>query len=579
MFFSKKNILVIYLLAVSLNSLFFYLIPPGYYDRNANLALSLAMLAMIPLAGYRPLFSVVVHLTTFMGTVLLAYLASQSGGVNSVAVLWLNVLALPVLLLLGPLATLVWIGILLMTILALFLATFYGVISAQVNITQQAIPWALMNSTFAVANLMFAVRLYEHLHELQLEKLNLRNEELKATHLALLEAQSHKDEFVAAVGHELRTPMNAILGFNGLLREELAGQPENVEVVEHIRRSTGHLLKVVNDILDFSQLQAGKLQLYPVDFELADGVADLQRNFQHKADEKSLRFSIILDPALPARIHADRQRCLQTLRNLLDNAFKFTEHGSVTLTLLACDTGLRCEVADTGRGVAQAQHAQIFRRFEHADVQTTRAYGGTGLGLSICEKLVKLQGGHIGVTSLAGGGSLFWFEIPFDPAAPMALSDTSKETGAAMGQSALAEAEVKGVPLNVLVVDDNAINLMVARLQLQKLWPQANIVTLDSGAKALQLLETQSFDIALIDMVMPEMDGLQLTQQIRQRFPAMTAHMPILALTANTNPVDRQRCLDAGMDAVLDKPMEPEILEHTVTQQILLSRRRIQHDT
>ena len=557
--FSRKNILVVYLAAVSLNSLLFYLIPPGYYDRNANLVTTFLLAAMIPLAWKRQLFPYLVHLATLIGVVLVAYIAAESGGINSMAIVWLNVLALPVLLL-GPVATVGWIAVILLTILGLFLATLHGLVDSHANITQQAVPWAAMNCVLAVANLMLGVRLYDHLHEQQLKQLHLRNEELKATHQALLQAQAHKDEFVAAVGHELRTPMNAILGFNGVLRQELADQPEHVEVVDHIRRSTGHLLQVVNDILDFSQLQAGRLDLRPVDFDLSGLMNDALALARERALEKQLVLTGMLDPGLPARVHADRQRLMQILRNLLDNALKFTEHGTITMRLRQQDGRLRFEVSDTGRGIAPAQQAQIFHRFEHADVQTTRAYGGTGLGLSICEKLVTLHGGRIGVDSSEGRGALFWFDIPLVVARTAAPADW--QTLPDLGDEAL----------NILVVDDNAMNLMVARLQLQKCWPQAHVTTVNSAAQALVLLDEQAFDIALVDMVMPGMDGMQLTRQVHRRFPAITARMPIVALTANSNPVDRQRCLDAGMDDVLGKPMDPATLVQVVTRRVAQAR-------
>jgi signal transduction histidine kinase/ActR/RegA family two-component response regulator len=553
--------LVVYLVAVALNSLLFYLIPPGYYQSNVNLAVTVAMLLMVPLARYRSFFPYLVHLATLLSLLLVTYIAAESGGVNSTALIWLNVLALPVLLLLGPMATVAWIAIILTTILGLFVATLNGVVDSFAYVTQQAVPWAVMNSVLAVANLMLGVRLYEHLHEQQLKQLDLRNEELKGTHLALLQAQAHKDEFVAAVGHELRTPMNAILGFNGVLREELADQPDQVEVVDHIRRSTEHLLHVVNDILDFSQLQAGQLQLRKEDFDLSVLVAETVGIFQAKADEKNLLFSVSLDPSLPAGVHADRQRVQQTLRNLLDNALKFTDRGSITLVILRHGERLRFEVTDTGRGIALSQQAHIFRRFEHADVQTTRTYGGTGLGLSICEKLVTLQGGQIGVDSQEGRGARFWVELPLQAALTPAVSTPSDLP------------VLSGAGLRILVVDDNAMNLMVARLQLQKCWPHALVVTAGSAAEALLILGKQGFDLALIDMIMPELDGMQLTQQIRQRFPAITARMPILALTANHNPVDRQRCLDAGMDGVLDKPIDLNTLVQIVTRHITRSRR------
>jgi signal transduction histidine kinase/ActR/RegA family two-component response regulator len=561
--FTRQNILVFYLVAVGLTSLLFYLLPPGYYDRNANLVATALMLAMVPMAWHSRWLKPVVNLSTLINLVLVTYIASQSGGVNSTAMVWLNVVVLPVLLLLGPRATRFWIGIVLATIAGMFAAMNMGWVDGNAQNTLQALPWAWMNHAMALGNLMLGVWLYDHLHGQQLQQLHQRNEDIKATHQALVQAQVHKDNFVAAVGHELRTPMNAILGFNGVLHQELADQPEQVMVVDHIRRSTEHLLQVVNDILDFSQLQAGKMPLYPVDFDLSEWVEEALTSQRPKAIEKGLRLTAQIDPALPARVRADRQRLLQIVRNLLANAFKFTEQGEVTLHIRAQDDRLRCEVTDTGCGIPLARQALIFRRFEHADVQTTRTHGGTGLGLSICEKLVHLQGGQIGVNSQEGQGAQFWFDIPLQAA--QALADPH----------VLTLPHFEGRSLRILVVDDNAINLMVAKLQLQKCWPLAQVVTADSAASALALLGEAVFDVALVDMVMPKMDGMQLTQQIRLEFPALTATMPVIALTANTNPVDRQRCLDAGMCDVLSKPMDMPALAHSVATHIQKAREAV----
>jgi CheY-like chemotaxis protein/nitrogen-specific signal transduction histidine kinase len=417
-----------------------------------------------------------------------------------------------------------------------------------------------MNHLLALFNLMMGVRIYEHLHKVQLRKLNQRNDELKATHEALIRAQAHKDEFVAAVGHELRTPMNVILGFNGVLQRELSDCPEQLLVVGHIRRSTEHLLKVVNDILDFSQLQAGKLRLNSADFVLQTLLDELQQRHIEKTKAKGLMLHFQSDASLPARLRGDRNRLRQILNNLIDNAIKFTTQGMVRVSVTAHGHCLRFEVQDTGRGIPPERQEHIFRRFEHVDVQTNRAYGGTGLGLTLCEKLVTLHGGRIGVDSQEGGGSFFWFEIPLQEA---------QETDLSMP---VPNDDLSDEHLRILVVDDNKVNLMVAQLQLQKCWPHASVTIADSAAKALNLMDQQVFDVALIDMIMPDMDGLQVTQQIRRHFPAIAAQMPILALTANTNPVDRERCLAAGMQEVLQKPIEMGVLMATVGQYVRRAR-------
>jgi signal transduction histidine kinase/CheY-like chemotaxis protein len=545
---------------VGVTTFFGYVSTPVERVSQANLVVSVLAVCLLMVVRVRALFELIVHTIMALLVMLIVFTATQTGGINSTSVVWLSVFSVAVLLLLGRVATLIWIAIMLCCIWGLTLATWMGWISSHVNNASTSfIGWAWLNHLLALMNLMMAVRIYEHLQQVQLRKLNQRNNEIKATHQALIQAQAHKDEFVAAVGHELRTPMNAILGFNGVLRRELEDDPEQLAVVGHIRRSTEHLLQVVNDILDFSQLQAGKLHLNPVDYEVRALTDELQQRHGEKARSKGVALCIHCDPVLPLRLQGDRNRLLQILNNLVDNAIKFTAEGVVDVKLIAQGEWLRLEVRDAGRGIALERQQHIFRRFEHADVQTNRTYGGTGLGLTLCEKLVSLHGGKIGVVSQPGHGALFWLEIPLQ-----AAQDQSPED--------LQDDDLADEALNILVVDDTRVNLMVAQLQLQKCWPRAKITTVDSGAKALPLLDAQVFDVALVDMIMPVMDGMQLTQHIRQFFPAIAARMPILALTANTNPVDREKCLAAGMNDVLHKPMDEAVLMRTVAHQVRLAR-------
>lgn len=558
--FLRQEMLTIYLMLVGVTTFFGFLFTPVKLVSQGNLVVSVLAVCLLLVVRVRALFGVIVHTIMALLVMLIVFTATQTGGINSTSVVWLNVLSVAVLLLLGRAATLAWIGIMLCCIWGLTLVTWLGWVSSHVNLSSSVIGWAWLNHLLALLNLMMAVRIYEHLQQVQLRKLNRRNDEIKATHQALIQAQAHKDEFVAAVGHELRTPMNAILGFNGVLRRELEDDPQQLAVVGHIRRSTEHLLQVVNDILDFSQLQAGKLHLNPVDYDIRALSDELQQRHGDKARSKGIALRIHCDPALPLRLHGDRNRLLQILNNLVDNAIKFTAEGAVDVKLMARGDQLRLEVLDAGRGIAPERQQHIFRRFEHADVQTNRAYGGTGLGLTLCEKLVSLHGGQIGVVSQPGQGALFWLEIPLHAAQDQSPADPSPDD------------DLADEALNILVVDDNPVNLMVAQLQLQKCWPKAQITTVDSGARALPLLDAQVFDVALVDMIMPVMDGMQLTQHIRQHFPAIAAHMPILALTANTNPVDRDRCLAAGMNDVLHKPMDTTVLMRTVGHQVRLAR-------
>lgn len=559
-FFERPILLRLYMLAVVLNSLTFYLLPPGYYERNANLWHMLVVLALLPVTRVPAWTPWVVHLVSAASLALITYIAAMTGGVNSTSLIWLSVMAIAVLMLQGARAMAVWIVLILASIFGLEAAINQGWVSPVAHVGPQGVPWTLMNYLLASLSLMLVVVIYDRLHQQQLQELDRRNQELRATHHALIQAQAHKDEFVAAVGHELRTPMNAILGFNGVLRRELADRPDQVEVVDHIRRSTTHLLQVVNDILDFSQLQAGRLSLHPTNFSLQALIEETLHKHLPQARQKGLQLQVEIDPALPAFVHADRQRLRQVLHNLLDNAIKFTAQGRVDLRLQARGSRWRVEVQDSGPGIAAERQAHIFNRFEHADIQTNRTYGGTGLGLALCERLTRLLGGSIGVQSQPGQGALFWLDLPLTAAEPQA-SEIPEADDALQDQA-----------LEILVVDDNAVNLQVAQLQLQKVWPQARITTAASGAQALQLLDTQRFDLALVDMVMPEMDGLQLTSQIRQRFPAITAQMPVLALTANTNPVEREQCLAAGMDDVLHKPMDVDVLRRVVSRQVRKAR-------
>lgn len=415
----------------------------------------------------------------------------------------------------------------------------------------------------AILALVLVLWWQAHAQARQMRALAQHSEQVRAAHQSLVQVQSHMDDFVASVGHELRTPMGAILGLNGVLRRELADRPQDVETVDRIREATEQLLQIADKMLEFSRLQAGKVQLYPKDFDLPAALRQLMARREAQARQKGLALQWDDAPAVPPQVHMDRARLQQVLDELLDNAIRHTPaQGQVVLRVRQQDGRLHCEVQDTGPGIPLARQARLFKPFEPSAAGAAEGLlAGSGLGLMVCAQWVERMGGAIGVRSAPGQGATFWLELPFEPAGQGVPSPAD---GAGLAPDA---------PLEILLVDDNEVNRMVARLQLQQTWPLARIASADSAAQALQWLDTQAFDVALVDVLMPDMDGVALTQQIRQRSAAPAARLPIIALTANTDALERERCLAAGMDEVLHKPVDPWQLQRCISDLVARARR------
>ena len=545
----RRSLLMFMLFAVGACSLPFYFIHHPDYDHLANLAGTTGYWGLLVLLLLGAPYLLIAHGTLLWSISYVAYLAAMTGGINSPVMVWMTAAILPAILLLDRIPALFWVVTVFSANLLLLLISQSGLVNSHINMANEVMAWTVANKIFVLSLAMYVVFVTERMHRSQTVEMDESNAELERTHQALIRAQAHKDEFIASVGHELRTPMNAILGLNGILRTELEARPEDAAVVDHIRRSTEQLLQVVNDILDFSQLQAGKLTLHEEEFALRETLAAILTVYEKKAKAKNIALSLEASAVHNMWVKGDRHRLVQVLNNLLDNALKFTAAGSIVVRAQAVGGGVLFEVQDSGIGIAPDRQKQIFNGFEHADVQTNRLYGGTGLGLSICERLVSLQGGTIGVSSAQRQGSRFWFQLPL-------RSIAVKEAQAAAEITRL----LVDKPIKILLVDDNAVNLLVARMMLKNCFPKAEIVEASSGAIALEKLREQAFDLTLMDMVMPEMDGMQVTQILREEFAAPARRMPVLALTASANPVDHDRCLASGMNDVLHKPLDEQQL-------------------
>ncbi|MCR6633177.1 MAG: ATP-binding protein [Magnetospirillum sp.] len=353
-----------------------------------------------------------------------------------------------------------------------------------------------------------------------------------------------KSEFLAVMSHEIRTPMNGILGMARLMLDE-AMAPGQRSRIETLRHSAEALLAILDDILDFSKLEAGRIDFERIALNPAQVVEDVARLMRARAEEKGLSLNVEVAPDLPAWLVGDPGRLRQVMINLTGNAVKFTDRGGVTLRVAAARGVLECSVIDTGIGLDESAKARLFQSFAQADASISRRYGGTGLGLAICKRLVEGQGGEIGVESKPGSGSCFWFRLPLVEAeAPVAPA------GGVPVQLL--------PPLTVLLAEDNAINQMVARGFLQRAGHR--VLVANNGMEAVELVRHGGrFDLILMDMQMPEMDGLEATRAIRAMEGA-AARLPIIALTANALRADEERCRAAGMDDFVAKPLDPDRL-------------------
>ena len=555
----RRSLLKYILLLVGACSLPFYWIYHPDYNHAANLIGTAGYWGLLILLLLGVPYGAIANATLLWSILYVSYLAAYTGGINSPVMVWMTVALLPAVLLLNVRVATFWVAMAFFTNGALLWGSRSGYLDSDINLANEVMGWTVANKFFVCVLAMYVVYVTERMHRTQVAEVDQSNAELEKTQQALIQAQAHKDEFIASVSHELRTPMNAILGLNGILRNEVSQRPEDVEVVDHIRRSTEQLLQVVNDILDFSQLQAGKLTLREDAFYLHGALLELVNDFEAKAQSKGLVFSLDVQAVHGAWVRGDKQRLIQVLKNLLDNALKFTAEGRILIRVQNVSGGVLFEVEDTGIGIPLDRQQQIFQRFEYADVQTNRLYGGTGLGLSICESLVRLQGGYIGVSSTPGCGARFWFQLP--------LRSVAKQD---VTVSADWLKQIKERELKILLVDDNAVNLLVARMMLKKCLPHCLTTEASSGRDALEKLRQENFDLILMDMVMPDMDGMQVTQMIRKSFSAPKCHTPILALTASANPVDHDRCLAAGMDDVVQKPLDEQQLLAKISSAYML---------
>jgi signal transduction histidine kinase len=550
-----------FLLILTLGYAAFALVSWGVQFHDGLLANALGILAMVILGGLRMAGVRLSRLITALQVLTLSQafaITWLTGGIYSATISWLALASLPAVLATKPRARLAGLAAGWLLIVGLYVYALLGGEMALQIMPQDLIHWHLMMAIVIFGMQLALLFRLNNVRNERLQRTQQQRRQLRQLTKKLQQTQQQKDLFVASVSHELRTPMNAIMGLADLIQHDKKLDAEVRTKMEDIQKSGEHLLTIINDLLDHAQMESGRLQVVQEPFNLHDTLSTAFQLLKRRAETKPLRYTLHIDPNVPTWVKGDCHRLTQILVNLLGNAIKFTAQGEVDLhcSVLAEDgepqgtVPLRLAVRDTGIGIAPDLQHRVFQSFSQVDDSIARRFGGNGLGLSITKGLVEAMGGSIGLHSELGVGTTFHVLLPCP------LSQAPSHTLPAPEEDSSSDQVIR-----ILIADDNPLKRQIASLQLRRHLPRARITEVEDGLQAYEAVrDGEGFDVILMDLLMPEMDGQTATRKIRSELPEPQRSTPIITLTANGDKDELERCLASGMNESMLKPFNRNLL-------------------